>query len=74
MDQFNSNSSKQYLIPINFNTNGLALLFIDLFYLLCELLIAAATGSHFNMEIQEARLPKRFKLQAIKAYEGKSDP
>ena len=37
-------------------------------------LIAAATRSPFNLEIREARLLKRFKLSAIRAYEGKSDP
>ena len=39
-----------------------------------EELITAATGSPFNGEIREARLSKGFKLSAIKAYEGKSDP
>ena len=37
-------------------------------------LIAAATGSPFNQEVREARLSKGFKLSAIKAYDGKSDP
>ena len=37
-------------------------------------LIAVVAESPFNLEIQEARLSKRFKLPAIKAYEGKSDP
>ena len=37
-------------------------------------LIVATTKSPFDLEIQEARLPKRFKLPAIKAYERKSDP
>ena len=37
-------------------------------------LITAATGSPFNLEIREARLPEGFKLPTIKAYEGKSDP
>ena len=37
-------------------------------------LITTATGSPFNQEIHEARLPEGLKLPAIKAYEGKSDP
>ena len=37
-------------------------------------LIAATIGSPLNREIREARLSERFKLLAIKAYEGKSDP
>ena len=37
-------------------------------------LITAATGSPFNRAIREARLPEGFKLLAIKAYEGKSNP
>ena len=37
-------------------------------------LITVATRSPFNLEIREARLPKGFKLLAIKAYEGKSNP
>ena len=36
-------------------------------------LIAAATGSPFNQEVRETRLPKGVKLLAIKAYDGKSD-
>ena len=36
--------------------------------------ITAATGSPFNLEIREARLPEGFKFLAIKVYEGKSDP
>ena len=37
-------------------------------------LIAAATGSPFNQEVHEARLPEGFELPTIKAYDGKSDP
>ena len=37
-------------------------------------LIIAATGSPFNQKVREARLLKGFKLPAIKAYDGKSDP
>ena len=37
-------------------------------------LIVEAIESPFNLEIRKVRLPERFKLQAIKAYEGKSDP
>ena len=37
-------------------------------------LIAAETGSPFNLEIWEARLSKGFKLPTIKSYEGKLDP
>ena len=37
-------------------------------------LITAATGSPFNQEVREAKLPKGFKLPAIKAYDGKSNP
>ena len=37
-------------------------------------LIATATESPFNLEIREARLSEWFKLLAIKAYEGKSNP
>ena len=36
-------------------------------------LIVIATGSPFNQEVREARLPKGFKLLAIKAYDEKSD-
>ena len=37
-------------------------------------LIKAATRSPFHQVVHKARLPKGFKLSAIKAYEGKSDP
>ena len=37
-------------------------------------LITTATKSLFNPEIREARVLEGFKLPAIKAYEGKSDP
>ena len=37
-------------------------------------LITVATGSPFNLKIREARLLEWFKLPAIKAYEGKSNP
>ena len=37
-------------------------------------LIAVATGSPFNQEVREPRLPERFKLLTIKANDGKSDP
>ena len=37
-------------------------------------LIAAATGSPFNHEVREARLPEGFKLLVIKAYNRKFDP
>ena len=37
-------------------------------------LIAATIGSPFNQEIRKARLPKGFKLPAIKLYKEKSDP
>ena len=37
-------------------------------------LIAAATGSPFNHEVREARLPEGFKLPVIKAYNRKFDP
>ena len=37
-------------------------------------LIVAATRSPFNLEIREARLPEGFKLLAINADVGKSDP
>ena len=37
-------------------------------------LIAAATGSPFKQEVLEARLLEGFKLPAIKAYDGKSNP
>ena len=37
-------------------------------------LIAAAIESLFNQEVREAKLPEGFKLHAIKAYKGKSDP
>ena len=37
-------------------------------------LITAATGSPFNQEVHEARLPEGFKLLAIKAYDRKSNP
>ena len=37
-------------------------------------LITAATRSPFNQEVREARLSEGFKLPAIKAYEGKSNP
>ena len=37
-------------------------------------LIATTTRSSFYQELHEVRLPKRFKLPAIKPYEGKSDP
>ena len=34
----------------------------------------AATGSPFNREIREVKLPEGFKLLAMKSYIGKSDP
>ena len=37
-------------------------------------LITATMGSLFSREIREVKLPERFKLLTIKAYEGKSDP
>ena len=37
-------------------------------------LIVVATRSPFNQEIREARLPKGFKLLAMKSYKGSSDP
>ena len=37
-------------------------------------LIAASTRLPFSIEVREARLPKGFKLLAIKAYNKKSDP
>ena len=37
-------------------------------------LIVAAIESPFNLEIRKARLLEGFKLSAINAYEGKSDP
>ena len=36
-------------------------------------LIAAIEGSPFSREIQEAPLPKGFKLLNIKVYKGKAD-
>ena len=37
-------------------------------------LVATARGSPFNKEIQDAPLPKGFKLPNIKVYEGNVDP
>ena len=52
----------------------------ELFHLIATMkendqeLITTTTGSPFNRDIHEVRLTEGFKLLAIKAYEGKSDP